>query len=104
MPTRTRPPACELCGRETILTRHHLIPRTRHRNRRVRQHFGRDEMQGRILWLCTACHHHVHLVLSEKELALEFNTREALLGHPDIRRFVRWIGARPAGFKPRFRR
>ena len=104
MPIPPRPAACELCGRDTTLTRHHLIPRTRHRNKRVRQRYRRAEMLCRILWVCSACHHHIHLVLSEKELALQFNTREALLGHPEIRQFVRWIGKRPAGFKPRFRR
>lgn len=26
---------CQLCGRAEVLTRHHLIPKTRHRNRRA---------------------------------------------------------------------
>jgi NADPH-dependent glutamate synthase beta subunit-like oxidoreductase len=29
-----------------------------------------------------------------------YRTREALLAHPAIRRFVAWIGGKPAGFKP----
>jgi predicted RNA-binding protein len=97
-----RPAACELCGRSMInLTQHHLIPRTRHRNKRVQKQFSRNDMLTRILWVCRPCHSHIHTVLSEKELAMHFNTRTALLQHPDILRFVEWIRKRPTGFKPR---
>ncbi len=96
---------CELCGRENLeLTRHHLIPRTRHRNRRVRRRFGREELTRRILMVCRPCHGQIHALLSEKELADHFHSREALLAHPGIRRFVEWIRTRPADLKPRARR
>lgn len=96
-----RPAACELCGRSmSNLTQHHLIPRTRHRNKRVQKQFSRADMLTRILWVCRPCHSHIHTVLSEKELAMYFNTRTALLQHPDILRFVEWIRKRPTGFKP----
>jgi hypothetical protein len=97
-----RPAACELCGRPMAnLTQHHLIPRTRHHNKRVQKQFSRDDMLTRILWVCRPCHSHIHTVLSEKELAMHFNTRNALLQHPDILRFVEWIRKRPTCFKPR---
>ncbi len=100
-----RPMACELCGRTMPgLTQHHLIPRTRHRNKRVQKQFARAEMLTRILWVCRPCHSHIHTVLSEKELAQHFYTRTALLQHPDIQRFVEWIRKRPAGFKPQVNR
>lgn len=51
--------------------------------------------------MCRPCHTHLHGVLSEKELASAFNTRERLLAHPEIRRFVDWLSSRPAGFKPK---
>lgn len=93
---------CELCGRnEPGLTKHHLIPRTRHRNKRVKKLFSRDEMANRVLWVCRPCHHHIHRVLDEKQLALEYNTRDKLLDHPEIRQFVDWLASKPAGFKPR---
>jgi hypothetical protein len=100
-----RPPArCELCGRKMEgLTRHHLIPRTRHRNRRMKSKYGRDEMLGRLLWVCRPCHNQIHAVFSEKQLAEHYNTREALLGHEEIARFVDWIRTKPAGFKPQSR-
>lgn len=98
------PVQCELCGRcGCPLTRHHLIPRTRHRNRRTRRDFDRRDMTHRLLWVCRACHNHMHDVLTEKELERHYNTREQLLAHPDVARFVDWIGDKPPGFKPRSR-
>jgi len=39
-------------------------------------------------------------VLSEKEMEASYHSREALLDHPAIRRFVDWIKNKPEGFKP----
>jgi len=47
--------------------------------------------------LCGACHRQVHRTLTEKELEREYNTVEALLSHPEISRFVRWIERKPHG-------
>lgn len=96
-----RPAACELCGRAVAqLTRHHLIPRSRHGNRRNKRDFDRTEVQRRIAWLCRPCHDHVHAVLDEKTLERAFNTLERLRNHPDVARFVAWIASRPADFRP----
>lgn len=96
-----KPDRCELCGRGmALLTRHHLIPRARHRKKRNHRLFGREEVRTRILWICRPCHDHIHDVLSEKEMESGYSTREALLEHPAIRRFVAWIGSKPEGFKP----
>ena len=85
--------ACELCGRVVERrTRHHLIPRSRHGNKRVKRSFSREELH-RTVPLCGACHR----TLTEKELEREYNTVEALLSHPDIFRFVRWIERKPHG-------
>jgi len=44
---------CQLCGRQVgLLTRHHLIPRTRHANKRNKRDFERKEVKHRIAWLC----------------------------------------------------
>ncbi|MGD8430381.1 MAG: hypothetical protein PVH31_08225 [Ectothiorhodospiraceae bacterium] len=97
-----QPGECELCGRSASgLTRHHLIPRSRHRNRATRRRFGREALRNRILWVCRPCHSHIHRTLAERELAAEFHTRERLLRHPEIRRFVDWLSDKPAGFKPK---
>lgn len=95
---------CELCGRNGVeLTRHHLIPRTHHGNKRVRKMFARNDLQNNILWLCRPCHSHIHLTIDEKQLALHFNTRDRLLSHREIKRFVRWVAGKPAGFLPNTR-
>ncbi|MBD3670420.1 MAG: hypothetical protein HUJ29_06570 [Gammaproteobacteria bacterium] len=100
-----KPEHCELCGRQMeALTRHHLIPRMRHRNRRTQRQFDRDERTSRILWVCRPCHNHIHAVFSEKELAAQYNTRERLSAHHEIARFINWIANKPPGFKPQSRR
>lgn len=96
------PTACELCGRPVKrLTRHHLIPRTRHNNRRTKREFGGHERHQRIAWLCRPCHDHVHNVFDEKELERHFNTIASLRERTEIARFVEWIADKPAGFRPR---
>ena len=91
--------ACELCGRATQLTRHHLIPRTRHRNKRTQKLYSREEMQTRLLWVCRSCHNHIHQCISEKDLANMYHSKERLLSHPDIQKFIAWISRRPNHFK-----
>lgn len=92
---------CQLCGRDVAhLTRHHLIPRTRHSNRRNKREFARAEVHARVAWLCRPCHDHVHSVFSEKTLEREFNTLDRLRADEEIRRFVDWIGDRPVSFRP----
>jgi len=86
---------CELCGRAVRrLDRHHLIPRTRHRTRRNKRRFTRQEVHERIVRLCKPCHRMVHATLSEKELERDYNTLEALRSHPDIAAFVGWVRTR----------
>ncbi|MGQ7246849.1 hypothetical protein ACUN9Y_05880 [Halomonas sp. V046] len=96
-----RPEVCELCGRGAALTKHHLIPRSLHGKARYRKRHDRVERLTAILWLCHACHRHLHVVLSERQLADHYRSREALLGHPQIRSFVEWLAAKPEGFRPR---
>lgn len=92
---------CELCGREVAaLTRHHLIPRTRHSNKRNKRLFDRADVKHRIAWLCRPCHNHIHALFTEKMLEREFNTLESLATHPEVAHFVEWIRNKPAGFKP----
>jgi hypothetical protein len=91
---------CELCKRaDTELTRHHLIPRARHGKGQIRRNFDKAELTGRLAMLCRACHKFVHTVLSERQLANEYNTVSQLLLHPDIAKFVGWIAKRPAGLR-----
>lgn len=88
---------CELCARTVERrTRHHLIPRSRHRKKRTRRNFTREQMQC-VALLCPACHRQIHKTFTEKELEQEFNSIQKLREHPDIGRFVRWIESKPHG-------
>ena len=91
---------CELCGRAAVdLTRHHLIPRTRHTNQRAKRESTREERQE-VIWLCRPCHNQVHAVLTEKELERDYRTLAQLTTHPEIAKFIDWIRNKPAGFSP----
>jgi len=89
-------PSCELCGRCGLkLTKHHLIPRKRHRQTSVRRKYSRQDRHTRIALLCRPCHSTVHAHLSEKELEQAYNTVPALAGHAEIARFVDWVKRQP---------
>lgn len=99
------PKRCELCGRVVSqLTKHHLIPRTRHRKKRTKRVFSRREVQGRVAWLCRACHSNLHATLSEKALEQEYNTLGSLAAHPEIARFTAWVRKQRPGLRVRVRR
>ncbi len=89
---------CAICRRLETLTRHHLIPRTRHSNRRNKRDFERKRVHQTV-GICRPCHSQIHAVLTEKELEREWNTVERLLQHPEIHRFALWIGSKPRGFR-----
>ena len=85
---------CVLCERERELTFHHLIPRTVHSNKWFRRRFTREQMAAG-LDLCADCHSAIHrFIPSEKELARDYNTLEALLAHPELASFVAWVSTR----------
>ena len=89
---------CAICGREETLTRHHLIPRTRHHNKRNKREFDRASVKE-VVGICRPCHSQIHALLSEKELEREFNTIEKLRAHPEVAKFGRWIATKPRGFR-----
>lgn len=79
---------CPLCGRTIPVgpaaDRHHWVPRAKG---------GRDWS-----WLHRVCHRKIHSLFTEAELARLYPTAAALLGHPEIRRFVAWVRKRPIDF------
>lgn len=93
---------CAICGREETLTKHHLIPRTRHPNKKNKRDFDRATVK-RTVGICRMCHSQIHAVLTEKELEREWNSVERLRRHPEIDKFARWIAVKPRGFRCRVR-
>ena len=69
---------CALCGREVSrTTRHHTLPRS----------FGGTE----VAHLCPPCHHQVHALYTNRTLAQELNSVEALRQEPHIQRYLAWV-------------
>lgn len=82
---------CPLCGRPLLdgpsINKHHVVPKT----------FGGRETH----WVHVVCHTKIHSVFTERELLHTFNTFEALLEHPDIQAFVKWVQKKPPEFRDR---
>ena len=93
---------CEICGRNEVLTRHHLIPRTRHPNKRNKRDFDRATVK-QTTGICRPCHSQIHLLLTEKELEREWNSVAKLRTHPELMKFAAWIAGKPPGFRCRAR-
>lgn len=94
---------CILCNRETRLTRHHLIPKTRHRNLRKKKKL-KDRDFNETIPVCSSCHKQIHALFPEKDLAERINTVEALKSQGELMDFVAWIASKPAEFKARVRK
>jgi hypothetical protein len=88
---------CGLCDREVtetnFLSFHHWIPVTLHGNKWFEKKFSQEELSQGI-YLCVDCHSAVHRFISEKDLGRTYNTKQRLLGHPEIRKFCRWVSSR----------
>lgn len=93
---------CAICEREETLTRHHLIPRTRHANKKNKRDFDRA-MVKKTVGICRPCHSQLHRLLTEKELEREWNTVEKLRTHAELMNFAEWIASKPAGFRCKVR-
>jgi hypothetical protein len=92
VPEPTDPP-CPLCGRPIPPEQqdaHHLVPKSKGGRR--------TELMHRI------CHRQIHALFSETELARHYASAEALLEHPAIQTFVRWVQTKPPGFYERSRK
>ena len=86
------------------MTFHHLIPRTLHRNKWFKKRYTREELhQG--LELCRDCHSAIHrFVPREKDLGRAYFTKELLLGHEEIGKFVTWVATRAGQQRVKVRR
>jgi len=79
-----------LCGHDPAYNFHHFIPRTLHSNKWFKRRYRREQMQHGLN-VCRGCHHAIHdLIPSEKDLGRHYSTRELLLAHPELAKYVRW--------------
>ncbi len=75
--------------------RHHFLPKSEG---------GRERR-----WVHRVCHRKLHSLFTERELARDYATPEAVRAHPEVDRFVRWLRRKPPEFwaptrSPSFRR
>lgn len=82
---------CPLCGRPLVpgptTDEHHLVPKSQH---------GREKFLVHRI-----CHTKIHTTISEKRLAAEYHTWEALRTHPQIAAFIAWVEKKPPEFMAR---
>ncbi|WP_250455066.1 HNH endonuclease [Caballeronia sp. ATUFL_M2_KS44] len=84
---------CALCGRPVPPSErdlHHLVPKSQG---------GRETAVFHRI-----CHRQLHALFSEKQLAQQFSTVEALLADDQVRGFVQWVKTKPNEFYQRTRR
>lgn len=84
---------CPLCERKIPPGQrdaHHLVPKSKG---------GRHTE-----YLHRICHRQIHALLTETELARQFNSVDALLTHPDVALFVAWVRTKPNDFMERTRK
>ena len=95
---------CELCLREVDeTTEHHLIPRTRHKNKKNKRDFDREDVKETVS-LCQPCHSQIHNLFEEKALEATYNTLEALKSEERMMKFLHWVSHKPADFKTQNKR
>ncbi|WP_157871842.1 hypothetical protein [Gloeothece verrucosa] len=77
-------PTCPLCEREMKrLTVHHLVPRQAVKRKKAEA--------GPTIDICSACHHQIHTLFSNIELAQHLNTLEKLKNAPQMEKFLLWL-------------
>jgi hypothetical protein len=84
---------CPLCERNIPPVQrdaHHLIPKS---------HKGTETVV-----LHRICHRQIHALLTETELARQFNSVDALRNHEAIGRFIKWVKNKPDNFFERSRK
>ena len=82
---------CVLCGIETELTLHHLVPRSKSKNKFKQS----KEDPNNHLWICRSCHDQIHALFSNNELRDYFYTKELLLANDDLNKYIAWKKKHP---------
>lgn len=82
---------CALCGAKKKLTRHHLIPKVRAKNK----YKEIKEDPSNLLWICRSCHDQIHSLWDESTLRDLYNTKEKLLAAPEMQKFIVWKRKHP---------
>ena len=77
---------CETCGLEADLTKHHLCPASRCKNK----YKAIKEDESNHIWICRSCHDQIHSLWDESTLRDLYNTKDKLLAAPEMQKFIKW--------------
>ena len=85
-------PDCFLCGRPfgRKVEFHHIVPKSRG---------GRETAPVHPI-----CHRTIHRHLTNQQIARDYASAEALRAHPEIARFIAWVGDKDPDFHAPTRR
>lgn len=90
---------CVLCDRELLqISKHHLIPRSRHHNKKIKKKFNKEILSLKIN-LCRPCHDQIHAVFTEKQLERFYNDPLTIKSYPEMSKFIAWIKNKPIDFR-----
>ena len=81
----------ELCQRDKKLTFHHLIPKKNHKIKHIQKRFLSFDLNTYGIMTCIDCHKMIHKLIPHKLLALEYNSKEKLINHPELEKFIIWV-------------
>lgn len=79
-----------MCGRESSLTFHHLIPKKLHRRKFYRKNYTKAELNQGID-ICRLCHNGIHDLYDEMTLAKRFASLELLQSDEALAKHFEWV-------------
>jgi predicted metal-binding protein len=85
---------CLTCHRHTALTKHHLIPKKRHKKQ-----VHDESMLNEVIFICRQCHDGIHDFYDERTLAVCFNSLEKLLDDEALKKHFLWVSKCKKGLK-----
>ena len=87
---------CATCHRTTALTKHHLIPKKKHkRKKRLNVDLRLDE----VVYICRKCHDGIHDIYDENTLAEELNSLEKLQTDKKLLKHFTWVSKCKKGMR-----
>ena len=82
---------CELCGSKCNLSRHHLVPKLKAKNKYKKE----KDNPSNIILVCRSCNDQIHALFTEVQLRDLYSTKEALLHAPGLDKFIAWKKRHP---------
>ena len=84
---------CEICGCETPLTKHHLVPVHVCRSAKYGRELKTDD--SNLIWICRPCHDQIHARWTDQQLRDSFYTKSLIMSDDGFAKFVAWRRKHP---------